>query len=346
MYNYGQYGSEPPQSPSPYYFPQDYVAPDEKLRIRKNYNAIGLTLLALYVLMEIVCSAGYAIYFAFGHDILYNEDGTTIMDLWLVFIGGGFPAIAAMIIFAFYCAITKYKPKELFSTSRINTGELIRYILIVLFFQQVSLICSMFIMSALESHGLEVVGMDYVIEHDPKAYAIDIISSIILAPIGEELIYRGIVLRQAAKVSGRFAIFFSALIFGLMHGNPYQMILGFLLGIPLAMITLKTGSIIPSIICHMVNNTIASIPTVLEYFDETAASVISIVCIPIFFIIGIIVLLISFLKGNIKFPPYTQYHKKRTLPILITSWSMIVITIIYIYDIITSIGPIEEYISA
>ncbi len=343
MYYYGQNGGIPPQAPPPYYYPpQDYVSPDEKKKIRRNYNAIGLVLLALYVLINIICIAGYAVYEAAGNDIRYDENGSAIMDFWYVLMSGGFPAISAIIVFIFYCAITRYDPKELFNTSRMNAGELVRCIFIVLFFQQISLICSMFIMSALGSNGLEVMGMDYVIEHDPKTYAVDVMISIIIAPIGEELIYRGIVLRQAAKISGRFAIFFSAVIFGLMHGNPYQMILGFLIGIPLAMITLKTGSIIPSIICHMVNNAVVSIASIVEYFDETAASVISIVCIPVFFIIGIIVLLVSFTKGSIKFPPYTEHHKKRTLPILITSWSMIVITIIYIYDIITSIGPIEE----
>lgn len=342
MYDNGQYGGVSPQSPSPpYYFPpENYVSTEEKKNIRKNYNSIGITLLILYIFMELACIIGYIATGTLFSDPVYDENGMMILGFWDTFIGGSFPAISAIIIFAFYCIITKYDPRELFDTSRVRPGETVRYIFIVLCFQQVSMILSMFIMSFLDAHGLEVTGMDYVLHHDPQTYAIDVFSSIILAPIGEELIYRGIVLRQAAKVSGRFAIFFSAAIFGLMHGNIYQLILGFLLGIPMAMITLKTGSIVPAIICHMVNNTIASIPAIVEYFDEQTSSVVSIVFIPVFFIIGIIILLTSFHKGDIKLPPYTERHKKRTLPILITSWSMIVITILYLHDIISSIQPI------
>ncbi len=347
MDNFGQYSGNFPQ----YSPPPNYVSPDEKRRIRKNYNTIGIVLLCLYILISVVCTGGYIIYgFISGMsgesgEILYDENGMMILSFWETFIGGGFPAISAMIIFAFYCIISHYDPKELFDTSRIKAGETVRYIFIVLFCQQVSLICSMIMMSFLDAHGLEVSGLDYVLSHDPKTYFIDIIATVVLAPIGEELIYRGIVLRCAAKISGRFAIFFSAAIFGLMHGNPYQMVLGFLIGIPLAIITLKTGSIVPSIICHMANNIMASIPTVVEYFDETMSNVLNIIAIPIFFLIGIVVLLTTFLKGGMRLPQYNEYHKNRTFPILITSWSMIVITIIYLYDIITSIQPIENVLN-
>lgn len=181
-----------------------------------------------------------------------------------------------------------------------------------------------------------------MIERTPSVYAADIISAVILAPIGEELIYRGVVLRCAAKVSQRFAIFFSAFIFGIMHGNPYQFVLGFLLGIPMAIVTIKTGSLIPAIICHMANNALASIPSVVEYFNEDAAFAVNVITIPVFLILGLVVFASEAASGGLKLPAYTEFHKKRTFPVLVTSWSMILITVIYIADLIMSIQPIEE----
>lgn len=341
--NYVPPGGQPyiPPPPPPYYYPPDQVTPEEKRKIRKNYNSIGITLLVLYIIILAVCTIGFIVCEYMGNDVLYDEDGLRIVGTAEMIVSGGFPAISAMIVFAGYCAFAKYDPKELFSTSRIKAGEVIKYILIVLFLQQISLICSMLMMSCLYSIGCEVPGLNFVIAHDPGTYAADVISAVILAPIGEELIYRGVVLRCASKVSGRFAIFLSALMFGLMHGNPYQMVLGFLLGIPLAMITLKTGSIIPAIICHMANNLSNSITTIVEYFDEDIAYTINLIEIPVFFIIGLIVLIVAAMNGEMKLPPYSDYHRKRTLPIMITSWSMILITVIYIFDVITSIAPVE-----
>ena len=246
-----------------------------------------------------------------------------------------------MIVFAGYCLLSKYDPRELFRTENLRTGEILRYMLIILFFQQITVFGRGIIDSILGNFDLEVTSFNYSVEHTPLAYLIDIFSSVILAPIAEELIYRGVVLRCTAKVSQRFAIFFSAFIFGIMHGNPYQFLLGFLNGIILAMITIKTGSLIPAMICHAANNTVSAIPQLIEYFDEDMWYIADIILMVVFFIAGIIVFAQSFLTGKLKLPKYGPGHKARTIPILITSWSVIVVTFLYFIDLIGSVGKIE-----
>lgn len=327
----------PPQF---FYPPADYVMPEEKKKIRRQYNAIGIVLLSLLVLMNVICQGAFLLLMAMGDEIVYDENGAVVNDLWDIIIGGCFPALIAMIVFAGDCFFTKYDPRELFSVKNVKAGETFRYMLIVLFFQQVSLICTIFISGGLDFMGLYVPSVDYTVEHDPMVYIAELLGAVILAPIGEELIYRGVVLRCSAKISQRFAIFFSAFIFGIMHGNPYQFVLGFLLGIPLAMVTLKTGSIVPAIICHITNNLIASVSEIVGYFNEEMSYIVPFIMLPIFFIIGLIVLISAAAGGRIKFPAYTSYHKSRTLPILVTSWSVIVVTALYVIELIMSIKPI------
>ncbi|MDE6596938.1 MAG: CPBP family intramembrane metalloprotease [Oscillospiraceae bacterium] len=339
-----QYNIPPTQQmPPPQFFypPADYVSPEEKKKIRHEYNVIGIVLLSLLVLMNVICQGSFIILMLMGQETVYDENGYVVNNLWNIIIGGCFPALIAMIVFAGYCLFTKYDPREIFSVKNVKAGETVRYALIVLFFQQVSLICTIFIGSGLDYIGLYVPGVDYVLEHDPMVYVSEFLGAVFLAPIGEELIYRGIVLRCSAKISQRFAIFFSAFIFGIMHGNPYQFVLGFLLGIPLAMVTLKTGSIVPAIICHMTNNLMASVSEVVGYFNEEISYVIPFIMLVIFFIIGIIVLISAAVNGRIKFPAYTSYHKSRTMPILITSWSVIVVTVLYFIELVISIQPIS-----
>lgn len=349
MNYYGQPGGEPnwqpsgqnnePLPPQLYYPYGDDAPPDEKKEIRRSFNAIGAALLVLYIFTLVLCMTAYVF---FTPDTVYNEYGQAVYGLANMIIGGCFPAAIAVIVFAGYCGLTGYNPKELFGTENLNGKLIAKFVMITLFFQQVSMICTIIMSSGLYSLGLEVSGLNYVIEHTPSVYAADIISAVILAPIGEELIYRGIVLRCSAKVSQRFAIFFSAFIFGIMHGNPYQFVLGFLIGIPMAIVTIRTGSLIPSIICHMANNALASIPSIVEYFNEDAGYAVTVISIPVFLIIGLAVFVSEAASGVLKLPPYTAYHKKRTFPILITSWSMILMTVIYVYDLIMSIRPIEE----
>lgn len=338
-----QYNMPPAQQmPPPQFFypPEDYVSPKEKKKIRHEYNVIGIVLLSLLLLMNVICYGSFLLLRFMGWEIAYDESGATIYDLWDIIIGGCFPALIAMIVFMGYCVFTKYDPREIFSTKNVKAGETVRYVLAVLFFQQVSLICTMVMSGGLNFLGLYVPSVDYVLEHNPMVYLSELLGAVVLAPIGEELIYRGIVLRCSAKISQRFAIFFSAFIFGIMHGNPYQFVLGFLLGIPLAMVTLKTGSIIPAIICHMTNNLMASISEIVGYFNEEISYIIPFLMLALFFIVGMIVLIAAAANGRIKFPPYTSYHRSRTMPILITSWSVIVVTVLYVIDLVTSIKPI------
>lgn len=83
----------------------------------------------------------------------------------------------------------------------------------------------------------------------------------ILAPIGEELIFRGAVLRKLLTLfEGKkrwIAIFISAAIFGAIHGNFAQGIHATLFGMLLGWMYMRTGSVLPGIALHWVNNTVA-----------------------------------------------------------------------------------------
>ena len=78
---------------------------------------------------------------------------------------------------------------------------------------------------------------------------------IVFGPIIEEILFRGIILTGVAKrYSNRMAIITSSLIFGIVHFNIYQFCMGFLFGIFLAFLYLKTHSIILCIFSHVFHN--------------------------------------------------------------------------------------------
>lgn len=77
----------------------------------------------------------------------------------------------------------------------------------------------------------------------------------ILAPIAEEFLFRGYVLRFLRPYGKRFAIFGSAVLFGLFHGNLLQTPYAILMGLILGYVTVEY-SIFWSIGLHMFNNLI------------------------------------------------------------------------------------------
>ena len=74
----------------------------------------------------------------------------------------------------------------------------------------------------------------------------------------EELGFRGYVQRQLERASGPgLAIFLSGLLFGLYHLRPSHLLPLTLLGVYLAYITWRTGSLLPAILVHFGHNALA-----------------------------------------------------------------------------------------
>jgi uncharacterized protein len=89
----------------------------------------------------------------------------------------------------------------------------------------------------------------------------------VLAPLLEELLFRGVVLDGFLKnYKPAHAIFASALLFALVHGNFAQGIGAFFIGLVIGWIYWKTNSVIPGIIIHFVNNGFAA--SAIFFIDE------------------------------------------------------------------------------
>ena len=94
------------------------------------------------------------------------------------------------------------------------------------------------------------------IMNTPGGYAV----ICLLAPIGEELVFRGAVLHKLLewKPERRWLmITFSAVLFAVAHMNPAQIIHPLLIGLLLGWMYERTGSIIPGVAYHWTNNTAA-----------------------------------------------------------------------------------------
>lgn len=77
----------------------------------------------------------------------------------------------------------------------------------------------------------------------------------ILAPIAEELVFRGLVFRRMKDwMKPGLAVVFSSLLFGLYHGNMVQFLYATLMGMILAVIYHRTGTLWTSILAHITAN--------------------------------------------------------------------------------------------
>lgn len=87
----------------------------------------------------------------------------------------------------------------------------------------------------------------------------------VLVPLAEEMVFRGAILRKLLGLtSNRYhwvAIAISAILFAIAHGNMAQMLHVVPMGLLLGWLYYRTGSIVPSLMLHCVNNSAVFIIT-------------------------------------------------------------------------------------
>ena len=122
-----------------------------------------------------------------------------------------------------------------------------------------------------------------------------LIETCIIAPIFEEVLYRGILLKGLInKYNSKRAIVYSSLIFGIAHLNIPQGINAFLLGLILGTVFYYTRSIYLCMIMHFVNNLLVNF---VYYPSSEIWTNILFIIVPI---IGVILMILCFKILNLK----------------------------------------------
>jgi membrane protease YdiL (CAAX protease family) len=140
----------------------------------------------------------------------------------------------------------------------------------------------------------------------------------ITGPILEEVLFRGIILDGFLnRYKPGKAIFWSALLFGLFHLNPWQFIPAFLIGLLLGYIYLKTRSLIPVIFIHIINNSFSylmvyifgeDVQSYLDIFGDSGPYMIFL-AVALLVFVACLVWLIRTIRENSHFKQETQLEQ-------------------------------------
>ena len=135
---------------------------------------------------------------------------------------------------------------------------------LVLIVMSIDLVIESSVFALIEISGIEIEEESYWVDPDSAnngvIYALAVVNLVILAPILEEVIFRGYVLDTCRGFfQEREAVIISSCFFGLIHFfyGPIGIILISIGGGLYAWIRLMTNSLIPAIICHSIWNGIS-----------------------------------------------------------------------------------------
>lgn len=122
-----------------------------------------------------------------------------------------------------------------------------------------------------------------------------IIYSCILGPFMEEFMFRGMLLKRARLFGDRTAVVFTAVLFGLMHGNISQFLYATAIGLVLGYVAVKTNGIRYTVILHIFVN---SYNTILVAVEELIYAIDPVI-LPVFYSLAILGLMFLLIIGAI-----------------------------------------------
>ena len=100
----------------------------------------------------------------------------------------------------------------------------------------------------------------------PEHFWATLFLMVIVAPVTEEVIFRGLILRGfLRRFSVLQAILLSALLFGFVHLNPWQFVSASALGVMFAWWYARTQSLIPSLLGHALVNAVVATNSLLPF---------------------------------------------------------------------------------
>lgn len=187
-------------------------------------------------------------------------------EMWYLILATLSSQIALLLSFFMTCGVRRVKFSAVQIKKKISPKTLFICLLI-------SLVCffGLYNFIGVVDFGLASLGYKAASTSLPLNTAGDLVLNLfllaLLPAIIEELLFRGVIFRGLQNSNGTaFAVWFSGLLFALVHGSLGQFVYPFLMGCVFALIVLRTGNFLCSMVVHFLNNTLV---IVFSYITNT-----------------------------------------------------------------------------
>ncbi len=249
-----------PNTPCPQGSPELSPRLMTKKDAKKYFLRIGLALIALRVLTTGVQQAiNHFIFYAISPEV-YAELVAGPWYLWALSLA----PLYLIALPAFYFVLPK--KTELYEAKRMSGGKLLGSAVACVPIMYIGNIVGIIVVAVLSALlGSDPTnGLVSMIGQSP--IFVTFLCTVVIAPIGEEFIFRKLLCDRLAPFGELQAVLFSGLAFGLFHGNFNQFFYAAAIGTVFAYVYIKTKNLLYPVLMHMFINFFGSIvaPSVLS----------------------------------------------------------------------------------
>lgn len=262
-----------------------------KKNISRDMNSLSLALL-FFILVQftVVLLYNFMQYALYNNGMYFNIDSVTFSYA----ISAATTAIGLLLPYLIYLKVTNQYVFELikFEKNNLNSVYFVLAGLGLGFASNIPVNLISLLLEDSESLNFEVV--DTYLPSNALGYIIMFFAVAVMPAFVEEFVLRGVFLGKIRKYGDAFAIIVSSLIFAVLHQNIPTIMVTFVSGCIMGWIYVKTNSLWPSIIVHLLNNTFSVVLVIIsEIYGE---SDLGILITSLMFYVPIILAFISLYK--------------------------------------------------
>jgi len=235
-----------------------------RARASREFSRVGFSLLALNLAVTAAANAMYmAILF------VYNRNEAAVeADWWWGWILSLVPlyAVATPVMLLVLRGLPKAPHNEIYSNRgepREKSSFTVGHFLILLVIALGCMYIGSFIGNTLMAILSVIIGKEYPNDLDSMVSQspvwMTVIGTVICAPIGEEFLFRKLIIDRTRRWGDLISIVVSAFTFALFHGNLFQFFYAFFIGAILAYIYTRTGKLRWCVAMHAIVNFFGSV---------------------------------------------------------------------------------------
>ncbi len=225
---------------------------EEKKKIRKVANLVGIVFIIVWILPTVLSGGlvdltkiifGDKIAASFFSDPAYLLLIQTILSIAMF--------TAPFLIIPLR---TGKKRAELMSFEKPDKEKFIMMLFLGVGMSAFANIATSSVSAVFSSFGIEFLAPAYSYPKGFFGVILSVLAIAVTPALVEEFSMRGVVMGHLRECGDTFAVFMSAAIFAMIHGNFVQIPFAFLMGLIIGYAVIKTGSLITGVVIHFINN--------------------------------------------------------------------------------------------
>ena len=266
--------------------------------LRRRFSSVGWILLGYYLIMNV------AVFFCVFVEIiikmmmqLSSGNMGAILDVAMESVTsawGYFLAAAVGLLILLIWKKPRYWREQIWAKGKpMKANDFLGILCIFMSGQAVYQAGVMLLELVLNCFGLSIMEGMNALAVDTGSFSMFLYAGI-LAPITEEILFRGLIQKTLMPYGKKLAIFCSAFTFGIFHGNLIQTPYAFLVGLVLGYVA-SEYSIAWAMVLHMINNLVIAdlLPRLTQELPEMTASLIMWAVIILFAVAAVMIALVK-----------------------------------------------------